>query len=190
MRRLIGREWLLRSIHLQTLKLDHAHPGLTEARAHAHAEAACVCVARHHRSPVEYTVWNQASRSSLLLEWDAPDERQLAAWANTNEATEAGAVGLVLAALEACAGLVAVRRAETRTGADYYVGPPGSGREDLEQCFRLEISGVDHGPASLVHGRVFEKVQQTLRGESNLPALVGVVGFKVSLVVLEPVEVE
>lgn len=178
------------TIRLQTLKLDQAHPGVTEGRARAHAEAACVCVARHHRSPTEYTVWNQEEQTPVLLEWDVPDERLLAAWANTNEATESGAVGLVLAALETCAGLVAVRRAETRTGADYYVGPPGSGREDLEQCLRLEISGVDHGSASLVHGRVFEKVRQTMRGESNLPALVGVVGFKVSLVVLEPVETE
>jgi hypothetical protein len=180
----------LHTIHLQTLRLDGAHPGVSEARARAHAEAVCVCVARHHQSPTEYTVWNQEEQTPLALEWDVPDERLLAAWANTNEATEAGAVGLVLAALETCAGLVAVRRAETGTGADYYVGPPGSGREDLERCLRLEISGVDHGSASLVHGRVFEKVQQTLQGKSNLPALVGVVGFKVSLVVLEPVEIE
>lgn len=99
-------------------------------------------------------------------------------------------MGMVLAVLERCAGMVAVRRAETRTGADYYVGPPGSGREDLERCLRLEISGVDHGPASVVWGRVFDKVQQTIRGASNLPALVGVVGFKASLVVPEPVEME
>lgn len=180
----------MRTIRLQTLELDRTHPGVTEGRARAHAEAVCVCVARHHHSPTAYTVWNQGERTPLLLEWEVPDERLLAAWANTGEATESGAVGLVLAALEACAGLVAVRRAETRTGADYYIGPPGSGREDLEQCLRLEISGVDHGPASLVHRRLFEKVQQTMRGESNLPALVGVVGFKVSLVVLEPVEAE
>ncbi|HEX2076126.1 MAG TPA: hypothetical protein VHG08_00405 [Longimicrobium sp.] len=139
---------------------------------------------------MEYTAWNQEEQTSLLLEWDAPGERLLSAWANTNEATEAGAVGLALAALETCASLVAVRRAETRTGADYYVGPPGSGREDPEQCLRLEISGVDHGSASLVHRRLFEKVQQAIRGESNLPALAGVAGFKVSLIVLEPVEAE
>jgi hypothetical protein len=180
----------LRTIRLQTLELDQTHPGVTEGRARAHAEAVCVCVARHHQSPTAYTVWNQREQTPLLLEWNAPSEQLLAAWANTNEATESGAVGLVLAALETCAGLVAVRRAETRTGADYYVGPPGSGREDLEQCLRLEISGVDHGPASLVHRRLFEKVRQTIRGESNLPALVGVVGFKVSLVLLEPVEAE
>lgn len=180
----------MHTVHLQRLELDQTHPGVTEARAHVYAEAASVCVARHHRSPVEYTVWDRDERKLMLLDWDVPDARCLAAWDNANEATETGAVGLVLAALEPCLGMVAVRRAETRTGADYYVGPAGSGREDLEHCLRLEISGVDRGPASVVYGRVFEKVWQTLYGASNLPALVGVVGFKTCLVVLEPVEVE
>lgn len=145
---------------------------------------------RHHVSPTEYDIWDRDQHRALLLDWNTPDERQLAAWANATEATEAGAVGLVLLALEVCTGLVAVRRAETRTGADYYVGPPGTGREDLEHCLRLEISGVDQGSSSTIYRRLAEKIEQAIRGESNLPALVGVVGFKMRLVVLEPVEDE
>lgn len=122
----------MRTIHLQWLRLDQLHPGVTEARARAHAEAACVCVARHHHSPAEYAVWDQDQQTAVRLEWEPPDERLLVAWANANETTEAGAVAVILAALEICTGMVAVRRAETRTGADYYVGPPGAGREDLE----------------------------------------------------------
>lgn len=141
-------------VNLQKLRLDETHPGMTEARARAHAEAACVCVARHHSSPAVYEVRNQDRPADLPLEWEDPGERMLASWANANEATEAGAVALVLAALERCTGMVAVRRAETRTGADYYVGPPGSGRDDLEHCLRLEISGVDRGAASTIYARV------------------------------------
>lgn len=155
--------------HLQQAQLHLRHPGLTQT---------------------EYDIWDRDQHRALLLDWNTPDERQLAAWANATEATEAGTVGLVLLALEACTGLVAVRRAETRTGADYYVGPPGTGREDLEHCLRLEISGVDQGSSSTIYRRLAEKIEQAIRGESNLPALVGVVGFKMRLVVLEPVEDE
>jgi hypothetical protein len=176
--------------HLQHSSLHLRHHGVTQAIADGYAEAASVYLARHHVPPAEYDVWDREQPSKLLLDWHTPDERQLAAWANVTDATEAGAVGIVLLALELCTGFVAVRRAETRTGADYYVGPPGTGRDDLEQCLRLEISGVDHGSASTVYRRVAEKIGQAVRGDSNLPALVGVVGFKVRLVVLEPVEEE
>lgn len=176
--------------HLQQSRLHLRHPGLTRAIADGYAEAASVCLVRHHVPPAEYDVWDRDQPSMLVLDWDMPDERQRAAWANVTDATEAGAVGIVLMALEVCTGLVAVRRAETRSGADYYVGPPGTGREDLERCLRLEISGVDHGSAATVYRRVAEKIGQAVRGDSNLPALVGVVGFKVRLVVLEPVEEE
>ena len=180
----------MRAIHLQKLQLDQTHPGMTAARARSHAEAASVCVARHHDSPATYAVWDQDRRTDLEFYWDAPNKRLLASWANVNETTEAGAVALVLAALETCAGMVAVRRAETWTGADYYVGPPGSGRDDLEHCLRLEISGVDRGSSSTVYARVARKVRQVIRGASNLPALVGVVGFRACLMVLQPVEAE
>lgn len=176
--------------HLQDTSLHLRHPGLTRPVAESYAEAASVCLQRHHRSPAEYEVWYDDDRATLTLEWIEPAERTLAAWANAIETTEAGAVGVVLAALEQSTGLVAVRRAETRSGADYYVGPSGTGREDLEHCLRLEISGVDRGPASAIYLRVAQKIQQTMRGDCNLPALVGVVGFRVRLIVLEPVEDE
>ena len=37
------------------------------------------------------------------------------------------------------------------TGADYYVAPPGNSPEDLEDCLRLEVSGVDHDPKGPFH---------------------------------------
>jgi hypothetical protein len=178
------------STHLLHCDLHLRHPGLTKPVADGYAEAASVCLHRHHEPPAEYDVWNGDEKQGLLLDWNTPDERCLAAWGNEIDTTEAGAVGLVLTALETCVGLVAVRRAETLTGCDYYVGPHGTGRNDLEQCSRLEISGVDHGPASKVYRRVAEKIEQAIRGESNLPALVGVVGFKARLIVFEPVEDE
>ena len=70
-----------------------------------------------------------------------------------------------------------MRRAETGTGADYYVAPPGKGLEDLEDCFRLEVSGTDAEDRSTLERRLRDKVRQALDGMSSLPAVAGVVGF-------------
>lgn len=157
--------------HLQRDSLHQRHPGLTASIASAVAEAASVCLRRHHHPPAAYEIWYDDARSTLVLDWRVPDEQTRAAWGNAIETTEAGAVGLVLTALERSTPLVAVRRAETRTGADYYIGPPGTGREDLEHCLRLEISGVDRGPVSAVYLRVAQKIQQTLRATpTSLPS--------------------
>ncbi len=84
-------------------------------------------------------------------------------------------------------GLLAVRRAETRTGADYYVGPAGSGVGDLENCLRLEVSGVDHGDYREVVRRLLSKVEQVQNGNSSLPAIAGVMGFAEKLLMVQDV---
>ncbi|HEY7617774.1 MAG TPA: hypothetical protein VH744_13295, partial [Terriglobales bacterium] len=56
---------------------------------------------------------------------------------------ESGAYACALAATELARGYVAVGRAETRTGADYYIALSGQIIEDLEDCLRLEVSGTD-----------------------------------------------
>ena len=81
-----------------------------------------------------------------------------------------------------------MRRAETRTGADYYVAPHGASADDLEDCLRLEVSGVDRGPESVVRKRLNDKLRQAAAGNSNLPALAGVVGFKARLIAVANLE--
>jgi hypothetical protein len=120
--------------------------------------------------------------------WDVPDARTRDAWANDTDTTEAGAYGCVIAGVEEMRGLVAVRRAETGTGADYYVGAPGAGELDLEDCLRLEVSGVDAGNHRAVARRLLEKLEQAGEGRSSLPALAGVIGFAAGLLVLRDVE--
>jgi hypothetical protein len=92
-----------------------------------------------------------------------------------------------LAAVELTNGLVAVRRAENDTGADYYVAPAGTELNDLEEAIRLEVSGIDLGGKSDVKRRLKIKVDQAARGKSNLPAMAGIVGFYEKLIVLERV---
>jgi hypothetical protein len=111
----------------------------------------------------------------------------MAAWANEIDATEAAAYGCVIAGVEMMRGLLAVRRAETGTGADYYIGPAGAGVEDLENCMRLEVSGVGSGDGRDVRTRLLKKVQQAKDGKSSLPALAGVFGFFAKLMMLQDV---
>jgi len=164
------------------------HPGLTPAIASVYHEAARVCLDRHHTSPVDLQINHNEANLEAFAAWDAVDEKTKRAWANQIDTTETGAYGVVLAAVEISGGLVAVRRAETLTGADYFVAPPSSNAEDLEDAVRLEISGVDKGTAVAVQERLRVKIGQLLRGKGDLPALAGVVGFSAKLVVLERVE--
>ena len=123
----------------------------------------------------------------VKAEWEACDDRLKGAWANEIDATEAGAYGLSLAAAEIGRGLLAIRRAETSTGADYYVAPKGTPADDLEGWLRLEVSGVDKGDETLVKARLRRKLEQARAGESNLPALAAVVGFRARLIAVADV---
>ena len=121
-----------------------------------------------------------------MVEWDPPDERVLRAWANQTDATEHGAYACALAAVELMKGLVAVSRAETKTGADFYLMPIGKPPEDLKQWIRFEVSGTNLEEHDL-QSRLRGKVRQAAMGKSELPAIAAVVGFKVRLIVFQNV---
>jgi hypothetical protein len=125
--------------------------------------------------------------TEAIVEWHSTTQRERHAWANETDATEAGAYGLALAGVE-LEGLVAVRRAETRTGADYYISIAGSVTDDLESCVRLEVSGIDRGDEAMIRQRLRQKVRQALAGLSSLPAMAAVVGFRARLLALARAE--
>ena len=143
------------------------HQALTNSLAGSYLEAARVCLDRHHISPKEFAVENDRVESIAIVEWDVTDKRTQAAWANTDDATRDGAYAFAIAAIELLRGMVAVRRAETRTGADYYIALSGQNFEDLESCFRLEVSGT-HSDKSEVKRRLRMKLEQAKQGNSNL----------------------
>jgi hypothetical protein len=145
---------------LKIQRLSDRHPGVTPALSLGYYEAACVCLDRHHASPQEMTIIENA-------------------WANSDDTTEAGAYCLAPANAEIMRGLVAVSRAQGRTGVDYYLGSADSPLEDLEASVRLEVSGTDDGKLSTIKSRLRQKLEQVGRVESNLPALATVVAFAV-----------
>ena len=118
--------------------MDQRHYALTPHIAGSYREAVSVCFNRHHSSPIEVALSDNGKSRVAELAWLAPDARTSGAWANEIDATEAGAYACVIAAVELMRNFYAVRRCETGTGADYYIGPQGSGQNDLEECLRLE----------------------------------------------------
>ena len=155
-------------------------------------EAARVCLDRHHRSPTEFNLHGaNGASTAAVVEWPQADERMQRAYGNEIEATEFGACASVLAAVELVDGLVAIGRADTGTGADYYMAPKGTTIEDLEgfeDVVRLEVSGVDRGSESAVNQRLKAKLAQASAGKSDLPAMAGVVGLEAKLIRLADCE--
>jgi hypothetical protein len=171
---------------LPVQRMYERHWGLTQNIADCYLEAARVCLDRFHLSPQEFVLSDDSQGNTVQVSWDPADARTKAAWANQDDATRDGAYACALAAAELARGLVAVARAETRTGADYYIAPLGQEIEDLESCYRLEVSGTNLEDA-VVKTRLKIKVEQAKAGKSNLPALASVVGFRARLIMLQTV---
>ena len=171
-------------------QMDERHPGLTQVVAAYYAQAARICVDRHHTPPQELTIETRGRQSVHSINWEVTDDATKAAWNNTDDATRDAAYAVAIAAVEQHEGLVAIHRAQTRTGADYFLAPRGTPRGELENSYRLEISGVDKGDAKVITARLYQKMDQTRRGESDRPALAAVVGFKTALVMFEHVDAE
>jgi hypothetical protein len=168
--------------------MDERHRALTPSIAASYKEAAEVCLSRHHTPPVvELMLSDNDTETPAELAWSLPDARARDAWANAIDATEAGAYCCVIAGVEEMRELFAVRRAETGTGSDYYIGRAGAGVNDLEDCLRLEVSGVDAGDRRDVTRRLLQKIQQAREGKSSLPALAGVFGFFAKILMVRDV---
>jgi hypothetical protein len=116
--------------------MSDRHRGLTRALAASYLEAARVSLDRHHEPPQAFALHKSPGAAlevlAVLVEWEPPDDHCRGAWANQDDATRDGAYACAIAATELVFGLYAVRRAETRTGADYYVAHLNHTAEDLE----------------------------------------------------------
>lgn len=169
---------------LQIARLDRRHPGVNAHAAGYLHDAARVCLHRHHSSPTQVDIRHDAGAIKAEVQWSLPDAGCLASHANVDDATRDGAYACVIAAVELTDELIAIGRAHTKTGADYYLAPPGSGTDDLEQAIRLEVSGVNAGPEHEVAARLNRKLAQLRQGQGALPAIAGVIGFRERLVLL------
>ena len=170
-------------------QMDQRHAGLTKAIAEHQTEGARVCLDRHHESPTSFLIEDSKRVVASVVYWTPTDERTQRAWGNEKYATEHGAYACALAAVELACGLISVSRAETGTGVDFYMAPPDTSVNDLENHIRLEVSGVGRGDGAAVAKRLADKLKQAKKGTSNLPAIAGgVVGFPTRQIRLAPLE--
>jgi hypothetical protein len=167
--------------------LDQRHPGLLSSTAANYLDAARVCLDRHHTPPIDFTLIDNNQTSQAQIHWIPTNDRDRNAWANLDDATRDGAYGLALAAIEHLREFVAIRRAEGRTGADYYIMPIDGDPEDLETWYRLEISGTHLGTPE-INRRLRQKLTQARFGNSPLPAIAAVVGFKEKKIIIQTLE--
>jgi hypothetical protein len=168
--------------------LSDRHAGVTPAFSSSYDEAARACLGRHYAPPQDISVVDAGEAIVCEANWREADQRACSAWANETDATEAGAYGLSLAAIDMTRGLVAVSRAETLTGADYYLGNFGEAFEDLETSYRLEVSGMNRATGAEIAARLRKKKEQAVSGASNLPAIASVVAFSSLMIISEDVE--
>lgn len=167
-------ELILRDLHI-------THPGISPNRSGDFCDAACVCLARHHEPPTPVTVEVRKEQRVRRLVWERPDRGVCDAHDNEEDARRDGAYAVSLRCVESELGLVAVRQAKPRSGADWILAPAGverlpNGFVDLDgvDLSRLEVSGTDQRSVGY---RTTQKVQQLGRGASVLPGIAAVVRF-------------
>ena len=168
--------------------MDKRHPGLTPNLAGSYHEAACVSLSADHSPPQDFELVSDETQRLATVRWQPPNARCSRAWANRDDATRDGAYACAIAAVELISGFCAIGRAETLTGADYYIAPKSSDELlDLEGCIRLEVSGT-HSDYNEVRRRLNDKVKQARAGRSSLPAIAVVVGFKAKSITMRSVK--
>lgn len=177
----VGTAEMHKPLRFEDLAERHA---LDPHQLQGYANAAKVQLEKHHQPPTQFEVTSKGETHNYSVEWTPVDDLLRRSYNNVDDATRDGAYVMAFAAVEDIEGMVGIARAETKTGADYYVAPIGSSPEDLEMAYRLEVSGTN-GPESMVRQRLKEKQQQTRDGIGTEPAIAAVVGFKARLILLE-----
>ena len=170
----------------QLLYFENLHPRhpLDLHQLKGYANAAKVCLDVHHTSPVTFEATSNGKTVSYVLSWEPTDEILQRSYNNADDAKRDGAYVIAFAAIEDLRGLVSVGRAETKTGADYYLAPIGSDPSDFEKVLRLEVSGTDGSPSE-IRSRLRQKQQQTRDGTGKEPAIAAVIGFRSRLILVE-----
>jgi hypothetical protein len=138
-------------------------------------EAATVMFFKFHQVPPPKTpmalAWDDG-RCSLHVHWTQPDFRALESHANENDATEAAAYAVAIAAVNH-RGYVVRRRAHQGSGADFLMVRRGEPDNDF---VKLEVSGIARGGS--LETRLVQKKEQVSGGDLSRPGVALVVHFE------------
>jgi hypothetical protein len=164
------------------------HTGVNESGAAFMCSAASVCLKRHHAPPTVLCVSVNSDEKTHALSWQLPTPRDYNANNNRADAARDGAYAVALVCVERRLNLYAICRAEERTGADWYVAPPGYASDtelpnvDDPVVMRLEVGGYDKRS---LPGQLTKKVEQIKEGESVAVGIAAVVGFQQARVMIK-----
>jgi len=136
-------------------------PGLEPFLGGTLANAAAVCLDKNrHTSGVELEVSGQYRRRIEVC-WDGPSDQVRRSYADLQEATEFGAAGVAIAALNNFAGWVVMQRSRKGKGFDYWISKKNEPGGPLFQgCAPLEVSGILTGDDTDLQRRVQIKKNQ------------------------------
>jgi hypothetical protein len=150
-------------------------PGLTPAWGTVMAEAASVCLeSQGHPIQVELRV-DGFFEETFVLERLGVNRQMALSHQDEEEATELGACGIAILAVQSLTDLVVLHRSRRGTGFDYWLSREWDSL--LEHGERLEVSGIRKGSATAIKVRIVEKMRQIQRFRTTSPGWVSIVEF-------------
>ncbi len=167
---------------LELHELNHGLPAITPQLGATLAQSAGVCLeSQGHRQQVPFDVTGCVNKTYTLI-WPFIDDQALRTWADLQEATEFGAMGIAVLLAKKELGYAAIERSAKGTGIDYWLGyeeegPPFQNKARLEVSGILRVEGSTTDVEKAVGKRVSEKLKQTQPSSGSLPAYAIVVEF-------------
>ncbi|MCZ7608073.1 MAG: hypothetical protein M5U25_18835 [Planctomycetota bacterium] len=137
-------------------------------------EAAYVMLSGYHKPPTtsaKLVEGDSGSQRDAEVLWREPTDLEVSTHQNSKDATEYAAYALAAAFVHATEGFTLVGRMPQGTGADFWMLRDSDNEDDI---VRVEASGIADGHLGK---RLREKVDQILKGNSNLPGLAFVARF-------------
>ena len=171
----------MQSIHLDRLK--EGFPAISKNTGAYLAEAGAYCLkAQGHASGVRLDMAGNFDTPLRVVWTDMLDDQVFRTWADSQEATEFGAVAIASMLIHTLTDYTFIERSFKGTGFDYWLGK-GEYNENLlpfeQRKARLEVSGIwRESPRNTVLARMELKKRQISKSDSGkFPALIIVVEF-------------
>jgi hypothetical protein len=140
------------------------------------AEAASVCLEdQGHGLSMPLGVDGDVNERVMTLHRDPVDERARWSHNDAERATENGAYGVSLLALQELTGLTVLLQSRRGSGFDFWLGPDSGFL--FQTGLRLEISGIRRGDEVAIRRRLRSKLRQVERSQLLAPAYVAIVEF-------------
>lgn len=172
----------MKELNLEILK--EGFPAISKSVGAYLAEGGAYCLeAQGHKIGVVLELTGAFEEKVKLLWPEQIDNQIMRTWADTQEATEFGAIAVAILILQSFTNYTVIERSFKGTGFDYWLGlgEYNENRLPFEQRkARLEVSGIwRESKTNTIDARIEFKKQQVKKSDDlNLPVLIIVVEFR------------